>query len=815
MKIKKEVLYKLLVGVVCTALFMICGMMMNASADPNNPYDIPEPPESGPAMDKFMFAGVEPNEDIQKKYPNVQVVTDNNGEDHSAQTMWWRNQVDLQKPFTIKFYIYMKNPKNTKKLADGLTFTLQNDKPDAIGSSGESLGSYGNVRQASEEIHHGKDPTKAYLGTQFIHNALSFEFDPYYNGDFSDHKLPKEIPHTAFIYPNEYTGPFDSRRWEDHIGINHHDYSETPSLTSRQGTWIPVTYKWMPNSWTPNGNTKSDHATATVTYNDPKSGHPVSGVDQHTTTENVNLDQFKGDYAWWGFTGATGALNMISAIANTEIPQIPGVKKLACDLSALQRDGKYKNIDPYDGDQNAANDMIKQIDPNDFKDRVTNAKVGDVILYKVDTYNYKDNGLGNSWDNVKVTDNIANLGMRGLDDNDQIVAEYPNGIEPIDDDGKPDSVGFRTIITDPNPNTKQNTVTAKGSNFTTPDDGVVKSSQATVEMSSNPYDNVKPRVSLQNQMSNDGGNTWTNNLTDVKNNSEVQYKISLHNMIEGTEFKDGSYSFVVPSIKNINNINVNGSPISKSDYMVSDTKDYQISGKNSNTDFKNAKKITIHNLPDMNGRMVTDITADLQLGDNNPDNMSSIPELIGTDRNQDDLKFKGKKETYNFWNGSVVLNQPQDLDYGVQNDYFFKDQYLQPRTMGKNKAPIDMSKGYEVASLTDDRRVKSPYSVWLSQENTPENNHEIGRPNSPFSLAYFDLKSNQPTILQPGTGNTQVYNYPGKKEEGKITNPIKWGLHQGLDLRMNYAGSATGKTGNYDATLNWNIKYGSKADGTP
>ena len=87
-----------------------------------------------------------------------------------------------------KFYIYMDGT------ADGLTFTLQGQGPNAKGFAGEALGAYGNVR----------DEHNSYGG--YIKNALSLEFDTYLNYDYSDTDYNNQYTqangdHLAYIHP--------------------------------------------------------------------------------------------------------------------------------------------------------------------------------------------------------------------------------------------------------------------------------------------------------------------------------------------------------------------------------------------------------------------------------------------------------------------------------------------------------------------------------------------------------------------------------------------------------------------------------------
>lgn len=108
--------------VIATLLATIVGGSNVVSA--NSGGTIPAPPESGPQVEgNFYINGYTPKQNAN--YRNMQTVSD--GTASVMETMWYKNPVNIKRPFQTKFYIYMYGT------ADGLTFTLQGQGPNAKG----------------------------------------------------------------------------------------------------------------------------------------------------------------------------------------------------------------------------------------------------------------------------------------------------------------------------------------------------------------------------------------------------------------------------------------------------------------------------------------------------------------------------------------------------------------------------------------------------------------------------------------------------------------------------------------------------------
>ena len=172
-----------LLGFVGVPVGLAPGLTDTQSNDVKAAGVVPAPPSSGPNVaGNFYINGYTPKQDDQ--YRNMQIISD--GTKSTYETMWYKNPVNINKPFQTKFYIYMAGD------ADGLTFTLQGQGPTALGQNGESLGVYGTIRNST------------YSG--YIRNALSVEFDPNPNADYSDSQDVNQLGrsgHVAYVHPDE------------------------------------------------------------------------------------------------------------------------------------------------------------------------------------------------------------------------------------------------------------------------------------------------------------------------------------------------------------------------------------------------------------------------------------------------------------------------------------------------------------------------------------------------------------------------------------------------------------------------------------
>ena len=249
-------------------------------------------------------------------------------------SIWSKNKLDLTQDFSLKSYIYLGD--SGKSAGDGVTFTLQNDErmatnPESvIGSSGFAMGAYSSKS-----------------GANYVHNALSIEFDTYYNNG-SSNRVDRELNrnsdygHIAMVRPkannNNYTGE--------------HSYVQYSPGYLSNGKWRSFTVSW-------NAETK------TLNYQ-------LEGFDQISAPIDPQTE-FKGQEAYWGFTSSTGGNWAQNAIAISELPQ-----ELEADQEVL----------------------MKNVTQNGEYSSEINVNTGDIVEYQV-TNKYLSEVFGASdWDNV-------------------------------------------------------------------------------------------------------------------------------------------------------------------------------------------------------------------------------------------------------------------------------------------------------------------------------------------------------------------------------------------------------------------------------
>lgn len=212
---------------------------------------------------------------------NVLRITDNT---YQLGGRWSKKQLDFTRDFTYDSYLYLGN--RNRAAADGMTFTFQNDPrmattPDkVISGDGFALGVYG-------------DDKRPELG--FVQNALSIEFDTYYNQmepSYMDKNLDKNnsMGHVAIVIPSN----------NNNTPIGQHQNPQYPTDYLSNGTWRKFKVQW-------------NAADKALTYS-------LDGL----STETYKFDPVKvfgSNKAYWGFTGSTGAGFATNAVAISEIPQ--------------------------------------------------------------------------------------------------------------------------------------------------------------------------------------------------------------------------------------------------------------------------------------------------------------------------------------------------------------------------------------------------------------------------------------------------------------------------------------------------------------
>ena len=230
-------------------------------------------PPSGVSI-KGKFYNVK-NSAYDPYYQNVILL--NEDRNYQCGAAWANETIDLSKPFKIETYVYMYHSSSNKEkdVADGITFTLHNDSrglkafSHTGGTIGAGLGVY---------------------GVNYIKKALSIELDTLDNSinKGSDECVddPFKGPHIAVVTPAVTVKPAD------------HKNLATFTHTSK---WYPFNI-----SWTPSGS-------------GGKLDYTFDGKSYSYTVASTSA-QFGGTKVYWGFTGSTGHLTQINAVAFKELP---------------------------------------------------------------------------------------------------------------------------------------------------------------------------------------------------------------------------------------------------------------------------------------------------------------------------------------------------------------------------------------------------------------------------------------------------------------------------------------------------------------
>lgn len=192
-------------------------------------------------------------------------------------SIWSKKRLNMAKDFTFKAYLNMGN--SEAKGADGITFTLQNDPTGkkALANSGQGLGAY-----------------SVYGNTKYIQNALSVEFDTFYNGgsrDPMDSDLDKNgnRGHIAFVTPSK-----NNNQKKQHTGVTY------PTEYLSNNKWRQVIFNW-------------DAKLKNLSYD-------LVGIGGKTYHIDDVEQQFGGYFVDWGFTSSTGGQFQDNAVAITDVP---------------------------------------------------------------------------------------------------------------------------------------------------------------------------------------------------------------------------------------------------------------------------------------------------------------------------------------------------------------------------------------------------------------------------------------------------------------------------------------------------------------
>lgn len=231
--------------------------------------------------------------------------------------IWSQKPLDLTKDFTFQAYIYLGD--QFTAAGDGITFTLQNDERMAatpetvIGDSGFGLGAYSLKNRAP-----------------YIHNALSIEFDTYYNSGTAD-KMDREIAkndnrgHIAFARPKTNNNEAKGGHYRWKLVDPQHDASGKPKMINRQrdgvsgyldvlsnDTWRLITISWDSKAQALSYNLKGIQNDDSLDISDTMT---FSDYGQSVDT------LFGGTSVYWGFTGSTGGSKADNLVAIERLPQ--------------------------------------------------------------------------------------------------------------------------------------------------------------------------------------------------------------------------------------------------------------------------------------------------------------------------------------------------------------------------------------------------------------------------------------------------------------------------------------------------------------
>lgn len=228
--------------------------------------------------------------------------------------IWSKKKLNMTKDFQFKSYFYLGNSGTSG--ADGITFTLQNDPrgSKALANAGQGLGAY-----------------SVYRKSDYIKNAISVEFDTYYNNgtkDPMDGDLDKNgnRGHIAVVTPSS-----DNNRRNQHSAVTY------PSEPLSNGKWRTVVFNWDAD--------KQDLS------------YELVGVGSATYHIADVQKQFGGNFVNWGFTSSTGSYFQDNAVAITDVPS--SVSHVATLKNETQGESDYvKSIEGAPGDTVAINDHL-------------------------------------------------------------------------------------------------------------------------------------------------------------------------------------------------------------------------------------------------------------------------------------------------------------------------------------------------------------------------------------------------------------------------------------------------------------------------
>lgn len=231
-------------------------------------------------VEEFVFMGSADMHDNNIRLTNTKK--------YDAGAIWYSQQVPVKNGFTADFSFKLSDGANNQYEdysipgADGITFVLQNHKPDAIGQPGYGIG------------YHG------------IPNSLAVEIDLYCNDNIQMDNMHDPNGNHLALHCNG-----QSPNSADHGLVRNVWINDNIPLIKTDGTvyYVHIEYKEQPE-------TLSIYIDSTDSF-----GHPAIEIYPFDITKMINLE--KGQYCWVGLTSSTGNAWQYHDILNFEMCPFP------------------------------------------------------------------------------------------------------------------------------------------------------------------------------------------------------------------------------------------------------------------------------------------------------------------------------------------------------------------------------------------------------------------------------------------------------------------------------------------------------------
>lgn len=309
----------------------------------------------------------------------------------TSTSIWAKTKVDLSKKFTYESYIYLGD-RNNGEIADGITFTLHNDKDGKnatdIGKKGGQYASNGNAEGAYLGVN---GPKVSGIAAQQspknrrVKNSLSFEFDTHLNprvsGDFgavdndvhnvrgsNGSNFNKKGSHMGFVkgYANE---PND---------LIPHESLAFSKVDLGDGKWHKFQISWNPTG-TNSGSLTAETDMQVVYRDQSESENPMETDHSLVSYQSMDIADINAVFGfkmgepkevWWGYTGSTGDMSASSAIAVTKLPDDPNVNEKLAIKKREANDKEYsEKIKVSKGNKLTlkSNNLVENSKTNDTK----------------------------------------------------------------------------------------------------------------------------------------------------------------------------------------------------------------------------------------------------------------------------------------------------------------------------------------------------------------------------------------------------------------------------------------------------------------